>query len=48
MMMKYNIGNYEDTNGFLSLLAVRYGKLKKGGKPNVTAAAKSVLKDWNR
>jgi len=47
MMMKYNIGNYEDTNGFLSLLAVRYGKLKKGGKPNVTAAAKSVLKDWN-
>ncbi|XP_039269910.2 guanine nucleotide-binding protein-like 3 homolog [Styela clava] len=47
MIMHYNISNYENTNEFLSQLARRQGKLKKGGIPNVNKAARSVLNDWN-
>lgn len=33
---------------FYSLKAARMGKFKKGGIPNVEAAARSILDDWNR
>merc|ERR1712178_154941 len=36
-----------DANEFLALLAKRFGKLKKGGVPDVTRAGKQVLQDWN-
>jgi len=47
LMMKYNIGSFETTTEFLQLMAKRFGKLRKGGHPNIKAAAKGVLKDWN-
>ena len=47
VMEKYRIPDYDNTQEFLSELAKRMGKLKKGGVPDVNAAAKAVLGDWN-
>lgn len=47
LMMKYNIESFSDVDQFLTLIAKRYGKLKKGGRPNINQAAKQVLNDWN-
>jgi len=44
---KYCVADYGDTVEFLSMFARRLGKLKKGGVPDVLAAAKMVLQDWN-
>ncbi|PJF18083.1 hypothetical protein PSACC_02105 [Paramicrosporidium saccamoebae] len=48
LMYLYAIPRFSDTNEFLCHIARRQGKLKKGGIPNVDAAAKSVLIDWNQ
>ena len=48
MMIHYNLPNYADVHEFLSLLAKRFGRLKKGGLPDSDKAAKSVLQDWNK
>ena len=47
-MLHYTIPDFSDVNEFLSLLAKRQGKLKKGGMPNVDKAARGMLMDWNR
>ncbi|KAJ7328619.1 Guanine nucleotide-binding protein-like 3 [Desmophyllum pertusum] len=47
VMEKYLVPDYTDVHEFLSHLGKRLGKLKKGGVPNVNAAGKTVLKDWN-
>ncbi|XP_028410839.1 guanine nucleotide-binding protein-like 3 homolog [Dendronephthya gigantea] len=47
VMEKYRIPDYDDTQQFLCELAKKMGKLKKGGVPDVNAAAKAVLGDWN-
>ena len=47
VMQKYRIPDYDNTQEFLCELAKRMGKLKKGGVPDVNAAAKAVLGDWN-
>ncbi|KAH9512837.1 Guanine nucleotide-binding protein-like nsn1 [Bulinus truncatus] len=47
MMMHYNIPDYKDVNEFLTLLASRMGKLKKGGIPDISRVAKHMLRDWN-
>lgn len=49
LMQLYSIPKFEsgDVNGFLALVARGSGKLKKGGIPNLAAAAKAVLHDWN-
>ncbi|XP_054751106.2 uncharacterized protein LOC129256912 [Lytechinus pictus] len=47
LMLHYNIPNFSNVNDFLSLLARRYGKLKKGGVVDVESAAKIILQDWN-
>ncbi|KAL4227166.1 Guanine nucleotide-binding protein-like 3 [Mactra antiquata] len=47
MMLHYNITQYKDVHEFLSLLAVRFGKLKKGGIPDINKAAKTVIQHWN-
>merc|ERR1712183_577544 len=39
LMMKYNIESFSDVDQFLMLIAKRYGKLKKGGRPNINQAA---------
>lgn len=47
IMEKYCVPNYEDAHEFLRHLGKRLGKLRKGGVPDITAAAKSILQDWN-
>ncbi|XP_071495295.1 guanine nucleotide-binding protein-like 3 homolog [Diadema antillarum] len=47
LMIHYSIADFRTTAEFLSLLARRYGKLKKGGVADVEGAARSVLQDWN-
>jgi nuclear GTP-binding protein len=46
----YGIGEFtgNDVSEFLGLVARKSGKLKKGGIPNIFAAARVVLEDWNR
>lgn len=46
-MEKYRIGKYKDANEFLALLAIRIGKLKRGGLPDKEKAARLLLSDWN-
>ncbi|KNC81987.1 hypothetical protein SARC_05716 [Sphaeroforma arctica JP610] len=47
VMEMYQLPEYTDTQDFLVQFANKRGKLKKGGVPNIHAAAKSLLKDWN-
>jgi nuclear GTP-binding protein len=48
LMFLYSIPRFVNTQEFLFHVARRQGKLKKGGIPNIEAAAKSVLTDWNQ
>ena len=47
VMEFYCIPEFVDVHEFLSHVARRHGRLKKGGVPDVDAAAKVVLHDWN-
>ena len=46
LMELYNIPKYKSSEQFLSLIAHKIGKLKKGGVPDYKRAAVSVLRDW--
>ena len=48
MMLHYCIPDYGTPAEFLSLLARRLGRLKKGGVPDTNRAGRTVLQDWNR
>lgn len=45
-MEHYGVPDFHTALEFLSLLARRQGKLRKGGLPDTDKAAKSVLMDW--
>ena len=47
LMLLYQIPAFISTDQFLHHLATRQGKLRKGGLPNIEAAARIVLQDWN-
>ena len=48
MREKYALAaGYRDTSEFLHLLSLSAGRLKKGGIPDVMAAARIVINDWN-
>ena len=47
MILHYCIPDYQNTAEFLSVLARRQGRLKKGGIPDINKAARTVLRDWN-
>merc|ERR1712071_390150 len=47
MMIQYGLSDFESTQEFLCILAKRSGKMKKGAIPDVLAAAKKILHDWN-
>lgn len=49
LMQLYTIPRFkaQDAMSFLALVAKITGKLKKGGIPNIDAAARGVLHDWN-
>ena len=42
-MLHYNIPEFDDCDSFLALLAKRSGRMKKGGRPDLNAAAKQVF-----
>ena len=46
MMVQYNLSDFQDTNEFLSKMALKMGSLKKGGIPDINKAAQRVLSDW--
>ncbi|XP_033106740.1 guanine nucleotide-binding protein-like 3 homolog [Anneissia japonica] len=47
LIMHYSVPDFSDVHEFLSFLATKQGKLKKGGVPDVDKAAVGVLIDWN-
>jgi len=47
LMLQYNISEFNDCTEFLALVARKMGRLKKGARPDLNAAAKQVLNDWN-
>lgn len=46
IMEHYSVADFHTAPEFLSLLARRQGKLRKGGLPDCDKAAKSILMDW--
>lgn len=46
IMEHYGVSDFHTALEFLSLLARRQGKLRKGGLPDTDKAAKGVLMDW--
>ncbi|XP_060898448.1 guanine nucleotide-binding protein-like 3-like protein [Labrus mixtus] len=46
IMEHYGVSDFHTALEFLSMLAKRQGKLRKGGLPDTDKAAKSVLMDW--
>lgn len=48
MMKLYDILEYDTPEQFFSLKACRTGKYKKGGVPDIIAAARGLIEDWNR
>lgn len=47
LMIHYRLPDFKSTDEFLSVLAKRFGKLKKYGIPDREAAARKLLHDWN-
>ena len=48
LQQTYGITSWEDSNDFLEQLAMKSGRLLKGGEPDVSSVAKMVLNDWIR
>ena len=48
MQRLYHIKLWTDAEDFLTQLAVRMGRLLKGGEPDLCTVAKMVLADWQR
>jgi nuclear GTP-binding protein len=48
MQQIYEIDRFETTNQFLVLVAMKRGKLLKGGIPDIESAARSIIQDWNQ
>lgn len=46
LMLRYSVPAFEDPRAFLAHIAKSRGKLKKGGIPDVNAAAREVLTDF--
>ena len=44
----YGMEEWADSHDFLCRLAVKSGRLLKGGEPDVTAVSKQLLQDWQR
>uniref|UniRef100_UPI00358E6555 guanine nucleotide-binding protein-like 3-like protein n=1 Tax=Myxine glutinosa TaxID=7769 RepID=UPI00358E6555 len=47
LQQRYNVSSWREPTEFLSCLARRLGKLKRGGRPNLGQAARVLLSDWN-
>ena len=47
LMMHYKISSFDNAEQFLKLVSEGMKKLKKGGTPTLSMAAKFVLKEWH-
>ncbi|KAM3719635.1 Guanine nucleotide-binding protein-like [Dirofilaria immitis] len=47
LILHYEIPEFETCDEFLTYIARKGGRLKKGGRPDLNAAARKVLIDWN-
>jgi nuclear GTP-binding protein len=47
LMQLYRIGPFTSAESMLAHIATARGKLRKGGAPDITVAARIVLQDWN-
>ena len=47
IMEMYSVEEFSTPDEFFALKATRMGKFKKGGIPDIVAAARSILEDWN-
>ncbi|KAL0481881.1 nuclear GTP-binding protein [Acrasis kona] len=47
LMERYGVHEFKTTEEFLTQIAKLRGKIKKGGSPNLEAAGRIVLQDWN-
>ena len=48
MENKYKVKGWTNSEEFQTLVAKRYGKLLKGGEPDLMIVAKSIIYDWQR
>uniref|UniRef100_A0A1I8EUK4 Guanine nucleotide-binding protein-like 3 homolog n=1 Tax=Wuchereria bancrofti TaxID=6293 RepID=A0A1I8EUK4_WUCBA len=48
LILHYEIPEFKTCDEFLAYIARKGGRLKKGGCPDLNAAARKVLMDWNR
>lgn len=44
----FGVSQWEDSDDFLKQVAIKKGKLRKGGEPDVDATAKIILINWQR
>lgn len=44
----YGISSFSDADDFLSQLAIKRGRMLKGGQPDIESIARIVLEDWNK
>ena len=45
---RYGIASWEDHMDFLSKLALKNGKLMKGGEPDIKSVSVNMINDWQR
>jgi nuclear GTP-binding protein len=48
MAKMYAVNDWTDTEDFLTKVAIKKGKLRKGGEPDMIATAKIILVDWQK
>lgn len=44
----YGVPDWEDSEDFIKKVAIKKGKLRKGGEPDQDATSKLILIDWQR
>lgn len=44
----FGVSQWQDSDDFLKQVAIKKGKLRKGGEPDVDATAKIILVNWQR
>ncbi len=44
----YAVNDWTDTEDFLTKVAIKKGKLRKGGEPDMISTAKIILVDWQK
>jgi len=44
----YHVEDWEDIEDFIKKVAIKKGKLRKGGEPDLEATSKLILIDWQK